>query len=122
MAIHDAPGRGRKLCKACNKYVGVRSYTCPNCAAPFGSSLRETPSRSELVPVKRTDPEPVLDEVSTPNPEPSIREEVRDKPVAQGSRIGRINYLKTELIRELKISSRTYGQGILDEISKALGQ
>lgn len=43
MAIHDSPGRGRKLCPSCEKYVGVRSSVCPNCNAEF--SKKPAPSK-----------------------------------------------------------------------------
>lgn len=35
MSIFTGPGKGRKKCIACEKYVGVRSRFCTNCGNPF---------------------------------------------------------------------------------------
>jgi hypothetical protein len=39
----DQPGRGKKQCTKCQKYVGVRNSTCPHCSNPFGQ--KATPSK-----------------------------------------------------------------------------
>lgn len=54
MAIYDEPGRGRKLCKSCGKYNGVRTHICENCKAPF--------------PAKGDSPEPQEIKAVTPKP------------------------------------------------------
>ena len=116
MAIHNSAGRGRKYCKACGKYVGVRSRVCPNCSAVFSSNLRAPEPikvRSEVTEVVSGDVEVVSGDVE-------VVSKPEEKVSSKGSRIDRIDYLKKELIRELKISSRAYGQGILAEIIFAL--
>ena len=35
MSISDTPGRGKKLCPKCQKYIGARSTKCENCGAEF---------------------------------------------------------------------------------------
>lgn len=107
MAIHNEPGRGRKQCQNCQKYVGVRSHVCPNCSKVFGTSLpifreKVVPSIQKIVPTVAKEKEPKT-------------EKAEDD--AKGSRISRIARLKEELIRELRNSSRSYSAGIVKEIS-----
>ena len=42
--VFDGPGRGRKQCKSCQAYVGVRSAICV-CGASFGGE-KESPNAS----------------------------------------------------------------------------
>lgn len=48
---YDGPGRGRKLCPACNTYIGVRNEQC-NCGHIFvkgetkPTDIEDTPTRS----------------------------------------------------------------------------
>jgi hypothetical protein len=35
MAVSDTPGRGKKLCPNCQKYIGARSAKCENCGTEF---------------------------------------------------------------------------------------
>lgn len=123
MSVSNVPGRGRKYCAACGKYVGVRSKTCPNCSASFESSIRAAKPVSPEVDSalksflkqhareQRVESQPVQ-----PVEKPRVVVDVPEK----GSRIERINSLKRELIKELKNSSRGYSVGVLDEISKAV--
>lgn len=122
MAIHNEPGRGRKQCGQCKKYVGVRSHTCENCQASFGPSTvrAQTPAPFNLRNLQPTKPKSTV-QISPPLPEkksaengPTVDSRVDDE---KGSRVARINRLKTELIRELRNSARSYGAEIVREIS-----
>ena len=120
MAIHNEPGRGRKQCTSCQKYVGVRSHSCENCGHSFGSSevrgvssFRLSTNRSEpvvpaihkIVPTRK-----VLTESTT------VPATVPANDDAKGSRVERINRLRDELIKELKISSQGYSASVINEI------
>jgi hypothetical protein len=66
----------------------------------------------------------LLVEVSDTTSEEDVEIEdtkVRKTPSEKGSRIDRINHLKTELIRELKISSKMYAKEIISDIVREVG-
>lgn len=105
MAISDTPGRGRKHCPSCNKYVGVRSRNCPNCQFAFVSGAT-APTKP---PTKKFLNPPTTPKISVP-----------EKPVETKSHVDRVNYLRDELIRELNRLSKSYGRGIVDQIWDAI--
>jgi hypothetical protein len=42
MKISDTPSRGKKICKNCNIYIGVRCRQCPKCGHEFVSKSGTT--------------------------------------------------------------------------------
>lgn len=110
MSVYNIPGRGRKQCNACKKYVGVRSHACEACGASFTVAVARPrvarPNQHAL-------------QVFPPLPEKKVETVtiVKSDETEKGSRIDRINYLKRELVRELRNSSRGYSASVLKEIS-----
>ena len=121
MSVSNVPGRGRKQCTSCQKYVGVRSINCPNCNASFASAPRMVAVKPVSVDAalqvfldqRREEPAQIV----PPKEGPKV---VETESGEKGSRIARIDFLKKELIRELKISSRGYSASILKEISDSV--
>ena len=48
MAIYDEPGRGRKPCPACKKYVGVRCSICESCGQQFVATKPKAPKSPKV--------------------------------------------------------------------------
>jgi len=44
---YDKPGRGRKQCSSCKKYVGVRTQLC-DCGATFSTGLKTKVKKSKV--------------------------------------------------------------------------
>jgi hypothetical protein len=61
MPIFDEPGRGRKQCRGCRKYVGVRSRVCENCQQAFGGASAEPAEKPATLEVKRPKEKPRLE-------------------------------------------------------------
>ncbi len=128
MAIHNSPGRGLKLCINCKKYIGVRSRVCPSCACDFVSGSGRSISDAKVVMEKKEDNSDVdvSEEIAFEEPvrpervRPEVSEEKIVAKPGKGSRLDRIDFLKKELIRELKNSSRSFGAEVVREITEAV--
>jgi hypothetical protein len=126
MSVHNQPGRGRKYCKGCGKYVGVRSKVCINCNFSF-SAPTVAKGFNPIIPTKPK----IEGDVETAIEDESSEEDVDSSDVEQvevvktikyngTSHVDRVNRLRDELIRELKQLSFGYSMGILDEIKDAI--
>lgn len=62
--VYDEPGRGRKQCQNCKKYVWIKKATCPACNNPF-------PAKEQ--PEHKPEAQPIL---LTESPNPSRRRDV----------------------------------------------
>jgi hypothetical protein len=57
--VFDIPGKGRKQCKSCKKYVGLRSRICSNCSNPFppiGEVKEKVKKNDNVEIIKEKDP------------------------------------------------------------------